>query len=102
MAELFAVLADPSRLRLISALAKKELCVCDLAAALKMASLRNLINCGYCDLSDSSSTVVQVGTFTTIEDSKPYSTKISGLLSSTVACSMKMVLCQTKNDGLRV
>lgn len=36
MAELFAVLADPSRLRLISALAKKELYVCDLAAVLKM------------------------------------------------------------------
>jgi len=36
MAEFFAVLSDPSRLRLLSALAKQELCVCDLAAVLKM------------------------------------------------------------------
>jgi ArsR family transcriptional regulator, lead/cadmium/zinc/bismuth-responsive transcriptional repressor len=35
-AELFNVLADPNRLRLLSALAKQELCVCDLAAGLKM------------------------------------------------------------------
>jgi ArsR family transcriptional regulator, lead/cadmium/zinc/bismuth-responsive transcriptional repressor len=35
-AELFNVLADPNRLRLLSALANKELCVCDLAAGLKM------------------------------------------------------------------
>lgn len=37
MAEFFGVLADPNRLRLLSALAKQELCVCDLAAALKMS-----------------------------------------------------------------
>lgn len=36
MAEFFGVLADPSRLRLLSALAQQELCVCDLAAATKM------------------------------------------------------------------
>lgn len=36
MAEFFGVLADPNRLRLLSALASQELCVCDLAAALKM------------------------------------------------------------------
>jgi ArsR family transcriptional regulator, lead/cadmium/zinc/bismuth-responsive transcriptional repressor len=35
-AELFSVLADPNRLRLLSALANQELCVCDLAAGLKM------------------------------------------------------------------
>ena len=35
-AELFTVLADPNRLRLLSALANRELCVCDLAAGLKM------------------------------------------------------------------
>jgi ArsR family transcriptional regulator, lead/cadmium/zinc/bismuth-responsive transcriptional repressor len=35
-AELFNVLADPNRLRLLSALANQELCVCDLAAGLKM------------------------------------------------------------------
>lgn len=35
-AELFTVLADPNRLRLLSVLAKQELCVCDLAAGLKM------------------------------------------------------------------
>ena len=35
-AELFTILADPNRLRLLSALAKQELCVCDLAAGLKM------------------------------------------------------------------
>ena len=35
-AELFNVLADPNRLRLLSALAIQELCVCDLAAGLKM------------------------------------------------------------------
>jgi ArsR family transcriptional regulator, lead/cadmium/zinc/bismuth-responsive transcriptional repressor len=37
MAEFFSALADPSRLRLLSALAKQELCVCDLAAAAKMS-----------------------------------------------------------------
>ena len=37
MAEFFGVLADPSRLRLISALATQELCVCDLAASVKMS-----------------------------------------------------------------
>lgn len=36
MAEFFAVLADPNRLRLLSALASQELCVCDLAALTKM------------------------------------------------------------------
>lgn len=36
MAEFFGVLADPNRLRLLSALATQELCVCDLAAGLKM------------------------------------------------------------------
>jgi ArsR family transcriptional regulator, lead/cadmium/zinc/bismuth-responsive transcriptional repressor len=36
-AELFTVLADPNRLRLLSALARQELCVCDLAAGLKMS-----------------------------------------------------------------
>jgi ArsR family transcriptional regulator, lead/cadmium/zinc/bismuth-responsive transcriptional repressor len=35
-AELFNILADPNRLRLLSALTGKELCVCDLAAGLKM------------------------------------------------------------------
>lgn len=37
MAEFFAALADPSRLRLLSALANRELCVCDLAAAVKVS-----------------------------------------------------------------
>jgi ArsR family transcriptional regulator, lead/cadmium/zinc/bismuth-responsive transcriptional repressor len=37
MAELFAVLSDPHRLRLLSALASQELCVCDLAASIKMS-----------------------------------------------------------------
>ncbi|MBD2775669.1 helix-turn-helix transcriptional regulator [Iningainema sp. BLCCT55] len=36
MAEVFGVLADTNRLRLISALASGELCVCDLAALTKM------------------------------------------------------------------
>lgn len=36
MAEFFAILADPNRLRILSALASQELCVCDLAAAVKM------------------------------------------------------------------
>lgn len=36
MSEFFGVLSDPSRLRLISALANRELCVCDLAAAIKL------------------------------------------------------------------
>lgn len=36
MAEFFGVLADPNRLRLLSALANQELCVYDLAAGLKM------------------------------------------------------------------
>ncbi|NEQ28078.1 MAG: helix-turn-helix transcriptional regulator, partial [Microcoleus sp. SIO2G3] len=37
MAEFFGVLSDPNRLRLISALASRELCVCDLAAAIKLS-----------------------------------------------------------------
>lgn len=37
MAEVFAVLADPNRLRLLSALASQELCVCDLAALTKLS-----------------------------------------------------------------
>ncbi|MBH8553808.1 helix-turn-helix transcriptional regulator [Nostocaceae cyanobacterium CENA357] len=37
MAEVFGVLADPNRLRLVSALAAQELCVCDLAALTKMS-----------------------------------------------------------------
>ena len=37
MAELFGVLADPNRLRLLSAIASQELCVCDLAATVKMS-----------------------------------------------------------------
>lgn len=37
MAELFGALADPNRLKLLSALASQELCVCDLAAVVKMS-----------------------------------------------------------------
>lgn len=37
MAEFFGVLADQNRLQLLSALASQELCVCDLAAAVKMS-----------------------------------------------------------------
>ena len=37
MAEFFGTLADPNRLRLLSALASQELCVCDLAAVAKMS-----------------------------------------------------------------
>lgn len=36
MAEFFSALSDPHRLKLLSALAQQELCVCDLAAAVKM------------------------------------------------------------------
>ncbi|BAZ48280.1 transcription repressor SmtB [Nostoc sp. NIES-4103] len=37
MAEILSLLADTNRLRLISALAAQELCVCDLAALTKMS-----------------------------------------------------------------
>lgn len=37
MAEFFGALADPHRLRLLSALTNQELCVCDLAAIVKMS-----------------------------------------------------------------
>lgn len=37
MAEFFSLLGDANRLRLLSVLAKRELCVCDLAAALSMS-----------------------------------------------------------------
>jgi DNA-binding transcriptional ArsR family regulator len=37
MAELFSLLGDPNRLRILSALALQELCVCDLAALVKMS-----------------------------------------------------------------
>lgn len=36
MAEFFSILADPHRLKLLSALAQQELCVCDLAAVVNM------------------------------------------------------------------
>lgn len=36
MAEFFSALSDPHRLKLLSALAQQELCVCDLAASVKM------------------------------------------------------------------
>ncbi len=35
-AELFKVLSDPTRMRLVYALAQRELCVCDLSAVLEM------------------------------------------------------------------
>ncbi|HEY9696344.1 MAG TPA: metalloregulator ArsR/SmtB family transcription factor [Trichocoleus sp.] len=37
MAEFFGLLGDANRLRIVSALAKQELCVCDLAAIVKMS-----------------------------------------------------------------
>jgi ArsR family transcriptional regulator len=37
LAELFKVLGDPSRLRILTALGVAELCVCDLAAVLDMS-----------------------------------------------------------------
>jgi DNA-binding transcriptional ArsR family regulator len=37
LAELFKVLGDPSRLRILTALGAAELCVCDLAAVLDMS-----------------------------------------------------------------
>lgn len=37
MAQFFGALADPHRLKLISALSYAELCVCDLAAVVKMS-----------------------------------------------------------------
>lgn len=37
MGELFKVFSDPSRLRILGALASEELCVCDLASALDMS-----------------------------------------------------------------
>ena len=37
MGELFKVFADPSRLRILNALASGELCVCDLSTALGMS-----------------------------------------------------------------
>ncbi|WP_017719438.1 ArsR/SmtB family transcription factor [Kamptonema formosum] len=37
MAEFFSLLGDANRLRIVSALAVRELCVCDLAAAVKMS-----------------------------------------------------------------
>ncbi|BAU10104.1 hypothetical protein LEP3755_05840 [Leptolyngbya sp. NIES-3755] len=37
MAEFFSLLGDANRLRILSALSVQELCVCDLAAAVKMS-----------------------------------------------------------------
>ncbi|WP_416674427.1 ArsR/SmtB family transcription factor [Egbenema bharatensis] len=37
MAEFFSLLGDANRLRILSALAKQELCVCDLAAVVRMS-----------------------------------------------------------------
>lgn len=36
LSQIFQVMADPTRLRIISLLAGRELCVCDLASALEM------------------------------------------------------------------
>ncbi|MHB8791833.1 MAG: ArsR/SmtB family transcription factor [Thermoleophilia bacterium] len=36
LSEIFRVMSDPTRLRIISLLAQHELCVCDIAAALNM------------------------------------------------------------------
>lgn len=49
MAEFFSALADPHRLKLLSALAQQELCVCDLAAGVfdsgKKADTEQFITC---------------------------------------------------------
>lgn len=37
LAEIFKVLGDPTRVKIIHALTQKELCVCDLAAVLNMS-----------------------------------------------------------------
>ena len=37
MAEFFSLLGDPNRLRILSVLAREELCVCDLAATLDLS-----------------------------------------------------------------
>lgn len=37
VADLFIALADPTRIRLVAALAERELCVCDLAATLGLS-----------------------------------------------------------------
>ncbi len=37
LAELFSALSDPTRLRIVEALAIEELCVCDLSAALNLS-----------------------------------------------------------------
>lgn len=37
MSSLFGALSDPTRLRIVSALSERELCVCDIAAALGMS-----------------------------------------------------------------
>lgn len=36
LAEIFKVLGDPTRVKILSALSKEELCVCDIAALLNM------------------------------------------------------------------
>ena len=36
LSEIFKVLSDPTRLRIVFALSKEELCVCDIAALLQM------------------------------------------------------------------
>lgn len=36
LAEVFKILADPTRVKILSVLSRRELCVCDLAAALAM------------------------------------------------------------------
>lgn len=37
LAKIFQVMSDPTRLRIISLLAERELCVCDISAALEMS-----------------------------------------------------------------
>lgn len=36
LAETFKILADPTRIKILHALSKRELCVCDIAAVVKM------------------------------------------------------------------
>src|SRR5215207_204978 len=65
VAGLFALLADPTRLRMLAALSAGELCVCDLAAATGIIARGSPTSCGSCARDDWCVPGVTAGSFST-------------------------------------
>ena len=50
LAMTFKVLGEPTRIKILDALSRDELCVCDLAALLEMSSSAVFTSCGCCGM----------------------------------------------------